>query len=221
MSEPDPATAPQANLGQAPAACGFCKRPIVDQYFEFMGRPCCPACAAGVEDLKRRHDFDGTAMLSAGLAGLGAALAGGLVWGLVAKFLKMELGILAVGVGWIVSGAMRSASKGRRGRPMQVLGIALAIVGIVFGKIMALALLASELKPLDQAIPIVIRVLLMKPTALFEAFDLLWMFIAIMGPYRTFKPLNLRIRGPFGGSSGEGQILQFDRVQPAPPPPET
>jgi len=217
MTEPN-TVPPPIQPPDAHSECGYCRRPIEDQYFEFMGRACCPNCAREVLSHHEKQGFDPAVMLIAGFAGLGAALASGLVWAIIAKAANLELGILAVGIGWAVSATMRFVSRGRRGVPMQILGIALAIVGIVFGKVMTLVLFALAAKPAGEALPVVFRIIIEEPTVLFGVFDLVWILIACMGPYRTFKPLNLRIAGPFHRSAGGSQILQFDRVQPTPPP---
>src|SRR5262245_57426391 len=99
--------------------CGYCGSPIQDEYSEFIGKACCPSCARQVLSYHDQQQFDPASMLSAGFAGLGAALISGLVWAVIAKAANVELGILAVGIGWAVSATMRYVSRGRRGVPMQ------------------------------------------------------------------------------------------------------
>jgi hypothetical protein len=215
-------TNPQPATRSAPPSstvCGFCRRPIADQYFEFMGKICCPPCAQGVVKLGDLHQPDAMAMMRAAAFGIGAAIASGVVWAIVAAFGHMELGILAVGVGWSVAAAIKAGSGGRRGPHMQFMAVAIALLGILFGKLLTAYILLSQRLPPNEAIHRLIVVLHDEPTVLFTAFDLIWCFIAILRPFQTFKTLNIRIRGPFSLSTGPMQALQFDRANPTAPPP--
>ena len=67
------------------------------------------------------------------LAGLAAAIAGGVVWGLIVKSTDYEVGFVAWGIGFIVAMAILLATRGRRGLPLQVIAIACALLGIAIG----------------------------------------------------------------------------------------
>src|SRR3954471_5213469 len=86
----------------APTSCGICGRPIVDEYYGVANRVACPQCAEQVRGMLRRNDFDASAVARGAAAGLPAAIVAAVVWAAVAKFAKMEVGILAVGIGWLV-----------------------------------------------------------------------------------------------------------------------
>ena len=81
------------------------------------------------------------------LAGLAAAVLGGIGWGLVVKWTGYEAGILALAVGLLAAFAVYAATGGRRGHELQVVAAATALVGIVIGKYLGFAFEAREVFP--------------------------------------------------------------------------
>src|SRR5262245_30998852 len=107
------------------SACAVCKGPLPGEYFQINGHVVCPSCRAKVSEadtsgLSARERF-----VMALVYGGGAALAGSVVWYLVARFMGMELGIIAIGVGLLVGIAVRKGSRGRGGRGYQALAMIL------------------------------------------------------------------------------------------------
>ena len=96
-------------------------------------QPTDPEFAEPVEaPLKTRH-------LAALLAGIGIAVAGGVAWGLVAKWTGREFGFLAWGVG-ILTGVVCVWVGGKKKTfALQVIAIATAAVGVLVGKYLAYA----------------------------------------------------------------------------------
>ncbi len=84
-----------------------------------------------VQEMERR----GTgALLRPALAAFAAAIAGGVVWGLIVKWTAYEIGFVAAGIGILAGLAVVAASRGARGLPLQVIAIVAALVGVVVGK---------------------------------------------------------------------------------------
>ena len=80
-----------------------------------------------------------TRHLAALLAGIGIAVAGGVAWGLVAKWTGREFGFLAWGVG-ILTGVVCVWVGGKKKTfALQVIAIATAAVGVLVGKYLAYA----------------------------------------------------------------------------------
>jgi hypothetical protein len=105
-------------------ACPRCRRTLGEEYFETRGRMICRACA---EDL---NGSGGVAWFRALAFGVVAALAGTLVWFLVGKLLHSELGLVAIGVGFLIGLAVRRGSRGRGGWRYQALAVGLTYVSI-------------------------------------------------------------------------------------------
>ena len=83
-------------------------------------------------------------LLKAVVAGLGAAVAGGIVWGLIVKWSEYEVGFVAWGIGFLAGIAVLTATGGRRGVPLQAIAIVSALVGIVIGKYLSYAWVLQE-----------------------------------------------------------------------------
>jgi signal peptidase I len=71
------------------------------------------------------------------LAGVVAAVLGGIGWGLVVKWTDYEAGILALGIGLLVAFAVYAAA-GRRGPELQAVAVGTALLGILIGKMLRL-----------------------------------------------------------------------------------
>jgi hypothetical protein len=64
------------------------------------------------------------------LYGAGAALAGCIIYAAVAVLLNIEIGIVAIAVGYMVGKAVRAGSRGLGGRPQQILAVLLTYFSI-------------------------------------------------------------------------------------------
>ena len=66
----------------------------------------------------------------AALYGIGAALAGCTIYALTAILLNLEIGFIAILVGYMVGRAVRHGSRGLGGRPQQILAVVLTYCAI-------------------------------------------------------------------------------------------
>jgi hypothetical protein len=108
-------------------ACAICKAAIADTYFEVGGNVLCPACSEKLTG----QGGGRAAFLRGWLWGGGAALLGTIVWFAIVKITNMELGIVAVAVGYAVGLAVRRGSRGRGGWKYQLLAMFLTYASIV------------------------------------------------------------------------------------------
>lgn len=112
--------------GPAPhATCGRCSRLLDDEYYEAAGTTICSTCATAM-----RSRGTATETMRALAFGAAAALLGSIVWYAVIKLLDMELGLLAIAVGFLVGLAVRKGSNGRGGARFQAIAIALTYISI-------------------------------------------------------------------------------------------
>jgi signal peptidase I len=88
----------------------------------------------------------GPNVVAALLAGLAAAVLGGIAWGLVAKWTSYETGVLALGIGVLTAFVVHRAAGGRRGQQLQVIAVAAALLGILVGKYLSFAFATQELE---------------------------------------------------------------------------
>src|SRR4051794_19942974 len=118
----------QVELAAAAAIkmCALCQRQITDAYYEAGGAVLCPSCS----DKFSGRTVGMKAFPRALLFGAGAALLGTIVWFLIMKLADMELGIVAIGVGFFVGRAVRVGSGGMGGWKYQALAMFLTYASI-------------------------------------------------------------------------------------------
>jgi hypothetical protein len=210
---------PNSVAPAAPAACQFCQRPLGDPYYRAAGRTCCADCAGQIYQFVQRNRFAAGPWLRGALAGLVTAIVCGFVWAAITKASHYEYGILAVGVGIVVTKVIMVASGNRRGPSIQVLAIVLSLLAIFAGKEMTVAWvvwdqLVGPLAPGVNSWAVWTRFFLVAPWLGFNFMDLLWYGIAIYEGYRLARMPRLQIEGPFSiQPPTAGQPLQFDTVQ--------
>jgi len=132
------------------------------------------------------------AVLTAALAGLGAAVAGGIAWGLIVKWTDYEIGFAAWGIGFIVGTAVAFGAQGKRGTPFQLLAVGLALAGIVLGKYLAFVWIGQDvLGKLGLSLPIfstdTLRLFWDSKSDVWGGWDLLWAGLAVVTAFRIPK----------------------------------
>ena len=113
--------------------CSGCNSVMFDEYYSIGGKPICASCRASVETT-RATSRTPKAFLKALAFALGAALAGAAVYYAVMEFLDLEIGIVAILIGWLVGRAIQKALPGGGLRRYQVLAAVLTYfaVGIAY-----------------------------------------------------------------------------------------
>jgi hypothetical protein len=109
-------------------ACVACKQPIDGDYFHANGQVVCPNCAQRIESGQQSPPT--TSLARAALYGVGAALAGTAIYATVAIVFNLQIGLIAILIGWMVGKSVRYASHGLGGRPQQILAVLLTYFSI-------------------------------------------------------------------------------------------
>ncbi|MDB5325147.1 MAG: hypothetical protein JWM57_716 [Phycisphaerales bacterium] len=114
--------------GATVATCARCKQPIGDEYYAIGNHPLCAAC----RDILQPGARGRRPMRLAKAIGLGtaAALLGAVIWYGVRIIANMEIGLIAILVGFLVGKAVRIGSGNRGGRAYQVIAVLLTYCGI-------------------------------------------------------------------------------------------
>lgn len=141
-------------------------------------------------------DADRGTLLKAVVAGLGAAVAGGIVWGLIVKWSEYEVGFVAWGIGFLAGIAVLTATGGRRGVPLQAIAIVCALVGIVIGKYLSYAWVLQQVADEQTGGLVEVSVFSRDTVDFFredlgEVFgwiDLLWVALAVITAWRVLAP---------------------------------
>lgn len=116
--------------------CAACGKPVGDQYWSVGSAVICAACRTRIaleEGEAARLDARGRRFAQALLFGIGGMIAGAAVWYGVAKFLDLEIGLIAILLGWLVGKGVMKGSGERGGRRYQVMAVLLTYLGIGLG----------------------------------------------------------------------------------------
>lgn len=130
-AQPDPASQGKCTLCEKPI-CGNCGRLL-------NGRRVCQVCADKVAAELAAEQADGGRLPLAAALGVAAAVLGGAVWAAIVVLANVEVGYVAIGVGWLTAMAVVLGAGGRKGVNLQVIAVACAILGLLLGKYFAVA----------------------------------------------------------------------------------
>lgn len=122
----------KADFG-APAGelkCSTCPNEIADRYFEVNGATICAPCRAALAELERPEGGLKRFVLAT-VFGLAGGALGALVWYAVAKLFNLEIGLIAILVGWLVGAGVHKGAEGRGGRRYQLLAAFVTYASIV------------------------------------------------------------------------------------------
>jgi len=112
-----------------PATCAACRRAIRDEYWSAGSVVVCPQCKAQHQASDVNHNvLVGT--IVGGSMGLAGGLAGAVVWYLVARLANLQIGIIAILVGWLVGKGVASGTGHRGGRWYQILAVLITYLSI-------------------------------------------------------------------------------------------
>lgn len=125
------------------------------------------------------------------LAGLVAAVAGGIAWGLIVKWTDYEIGFAAWGIGFLTGIAVLTATRGVRGLPFQAIAVGSALLGIGLGKYLSFAWVLQE-QAVESEFPVFSRDTLDfffdNLGFVFDWIDLLWAGLAVYTAWRALQP---------------------------------
>ena len=131
-------------------------------------------------------------LLPAIAAGLAAALVGGIIWGLIVKISDYEVGFVAWGIGFVAGSAVVLATRGAKGRPLQLIAVVSALLGILLGKYLSFAFgVQEEADAAGVSIGLLssdmFRLFRENLDIVFSFFDLLWVGFAVFSAWRIPK----------------------------------
>ncbi len=128
-------------------------------------------------------------LLAAIAGGALAAVAGGLVWGVVVGMTGWEIGYMAWGMGALAGFSILFFAKGHRGKPLQVVAVASAFLGILIGKYFTFYYVLQEWVVQEEGIDAAAQVSFLSTNVILffvdnvgvmlSSFDLLWVFLAV------------------------------------------
>lgn len=131
VTPPTPLQFETAEGSSTGSNCSQCQTPLAGEYHELNGMPVCAVCRAR-EEAVYAQDQQWSRFITAAVYGGGAALGGAILYWAFVKITNIELGIMAIAVGWLVGKAIMKGSNMRGGRRYQYLALALTYFSITF-----------------------------------------------------------------------------------------
>lgn len=129
---------------------------------------------------------------------LGAAIIGGVFWGLIVIFLNLEIGYAAVGIGVLAGYGVVLTSGKKRGLILQIMACAASVFGIVLGKYIAFQHIIKQVAAEKDAGEWLSQVSM--PSLFFETasdwfsgFDILWVVLAVVAAYKIPAMVKLKV----------------------------
>lgn len=112
--------------------CRTCQSPIHSEYYEVDGQPVCDSCRTIVEAHAAAPQRV-SHVIKAAVFGIGAAIAGAAIYYAVIAFANLEIGFVAILIGYMVGHSVRKGAK-RGSRGLQVLAVVLTYwsVGLAY-----------------------------------------------------------------------------------------
>jgi hypothetical protein len=109
--------------------CAGCHQPIQTKYFDVNGRFVCDRCRRTIEAFA--EEPKGVQPLArAAIFGLGAGIAGAAVYYAVLAIAHLEIGIVAILIGYMVGAGVRKGAQGRGGVRLQIIAVALTYASV-------------------------------------------------------------------------------------------
>ena len=119
----------EADAGATGVTCASCNTSISTAYYSVGDSPFCAQCKSALEAQLEPNTSLG-ALGRALLLGLGAAIAGAAVYYGVIAVTNLEIGIVAILIGYMVGWAVRKGASGRGARRLQVLAVCLTYFSV-------------------------------------------------------------------------------------------
>jgi len=118
----------QSSGAGAGPTCARCRQPIASSYFALGDQLLCPACReVAIAPLSGSRSGR---LVKATMLGVVAGLVGAVIWFAIRRIAQVEIGLVAILVGFLVGKAVHRGSGGRGGRGYQVLAVVITYCSI-------------------------------------------------------------------------------------------
>jgi hypothetical protein len=114
---------------QPAVICAACRTSIQTVYHHINGKVFCSRCRTAVESAAKTPRGL-VPLMTAGLFGLGAGAVGAAIYYAVIAFAHLEIGLVAILIGYMVGYAVRKGARGHGGLRFQVMAVALTYASI-------------------------------------------------------------------------------------------
>jgi len=179
--------------------CALCQEPIGEGPLRYVNQQqVCFRCGEQViaelaAERGRAAHYPGALAV-----GLGGALLGAAVWAAIAVVTDLEVGYVAVLVGFLAGLGVKFGAKKKKGVGLQGLAVALSVVGLLVAKYFTFAYFLAKMAG-EQGVELSYfdsLILQAFPEALpkmLSGFDILWVILAIGAAYKIPAPSKVQV----------------------------
>ncbi|HEY4363428.1 MAG TPA: hypothetical protein VGN17_20850 [Bryobacteraceae bacterium] len=191
--------------------CAGCKTRIDGTYYQYGGREICDSCSAHIR--AAQSTAPAAPPLSRPLLfGAAAALACSAAYALITFMLHgAEIGIIAIGVGYLVGRAIRIGANNAGARPLQIMAVVLTYLSITLSYV-PLILREVPVAHIASALPTVIGYSLASPLLNLQnpasgILGIIILGVGLLQAWRLTAPRRfLPLTGPFGPTPGPSVV---------------
>ena len=202
-AEPTTPLTPDSDASAA-VVCADCGQPITTYYYTVAGRTACAACKVKVERALAGEDSSRAGRITKALGlGFGAAVLGAAIWYGIAAAFNLEIGLVAILIGFMVGRAVQMGSGNRGGRRDQVAAALLTYLSIVMSY-MALAFREVD-DPLNPFMLIAAFIMPIVANLASMPGGLIGLAIMAFGIHQAWK-MNARVEIPITGPHRIGDV---------------
>lgn len=182
--------------GGSGPACSGCQQPALSDYYRANGRVFCRNCRAAIQQQLGQPGRLGRAALW----GAGAAVAGAILYYAVLAITHLQIGLIAVAVGYLVGRAVRQGSDVPGGRKYQALAVGLTYVSIASSYLPAIYAVRHQVGGAVMAVTMALGEPLVG--GLGHPLSLIITGIGLWQAWKYNQPAKVEFSGPFAGPPG-------------------
>jgi hypothetical protein len=117
--------------GKLAVTCTSCQDAIEKEYYDVNGNVVCDRCRRAIESAAETPTGL-MPLIVASVFGFGAGVVGAVIYFSVIAIAHLEIGIVAILIGYMVGYAVRKGARGRGGLRFQVIAVALTYLSVAF-----------------------------------------------------------------------------------------
>jgi hypothetical protein len=141
-----------AATGALAVECALCHTSIETEYYDVNGSQVCGGCRTALEAVAETP-AGLTPLITAAIFGLGAGIVGAAIYYAVIALANLEIGIVAILIGYMVGYAVRKGARGRGGLRFQLLAVALTYFSVALAYTPIVIKQAVEARKAEHAAP--------------------------------------------------------------------
>jgi hypothetical protein len=115
--------------------CALCEKPACKNCRSFVNRQrICPTCRDQIESELQAEQAETARLPMAVAGGIAGSVIGGVIWAVIAALTNLEVGYVAIGVGWLAGMGTVLGAGGKKGPQLQVVAVLCSVLGLLLGK---------------------------------------------------------------------------------------